>query len=224
MSRAATAASAATAVESTNVEIWRDFLLKTGQDAKNSEPFLLEYEVDAWDDDQPEIPKTETVSRRVFDVAGKFSGNKTREESFEIALRVAVHAKMCFLVTRHLPALRDAKETQSYFEEKSDASHVTLMQMVLIGTKTIKMSQTETHNVVRAVNRMIEAKTEYLQEEQYDEDWESDNAFQEAKRVVVSEDKRVHAEKEAWEKQMAKQAAPVELEATDSDSESEAAT
>lgn len=224
MPRAATAASAATAVESTDVEIWRDFLLKTGQDANNSEPFLRKYEVDAWDDDQPEIPKTETVSRRVFDVAGKFLGNKTRKESFEIALRVAVHAKMCSLVRHHLRDLKEATVTQSYFEVQSEASHVTLMQMVLIGTETIKMSEKEKNKVVCAVNRMIEAETEFLKEEQYDGDWQWDYAFQLAKKVVVSEDERVHAEKEAWEKQMAKQAAPVELEATDSDSEPEAAT
>ena len=215
MSRAATAASAATAVVRTDVENWRDFLLKIGQDASNSEPFLRKYEVDAWDDDQPEIPKMKTVSRRVFDVAGKFLGNKTREESFKKALRVAVDARMRFLVTHHLRDLRDAKMTRSYFEKESEVSHDTLMEMVLIGTKTIKMSQDEENKVVSAVNRMIEAKTEYLKEEQYDEDWQWNDAFQQAKKLVLSEDERVHAETKAWEKQMAKRAAPVELEATD---------
>ena len=224
MSRAATAATATTDFVSSDVDTWSSFLLKTRQNAENITLFLSTYNIDEWDGDGPEIEKMVPVSRPVFNLAGKFLGTQTREQSLKMALQAAVDARMCFLVTHHLGDLNDKEETRSYYENKSEVSHVTLMEMVLIGTETIKMSQTEQDNVVRAVNRMIEDKTEYLTVEQYDEAWQWDHAFQQAKRVVVSEDKRVHAETEAWEKQMAKQVAPAQLEATDSDTEPEAET
>mgnify|MGYP005626880041 CR=1 FL=1 len=229
MSRAATAASATAAtttthVVSSNVDIWSSFLLQTREHAENTTLFLDTFEIDDWDEDKPEIENKVKVSRPVFNLAGKFLGTQTREQSLKMALQAAVDARMWFLVTRHLDDLNDKEETRSYYENKSEVSHVTLMKMVLIGTETIKMSQTEQDNVVRAVNRMIEDKTEYLTVEQYDEAWQWDRAFQQAKRVVVSEDKRVQAETEAWEKKMAKQVAPAQLEATDSDTEPEAET
>jgi hypothetical protein len=213
MSRAATAASATTDVVSSDVETWGSFLLDTRRNAENEKQFLETYKIADWDCDRPEIEEEITVRRALYDPAGTYLGIKTREESFKMALQAAVDAKMRFLVTRHLDHLKDKKQTQSDYEKKSDKAHDTLMQMVLIGTEALKMSQTEKDNVVRAVNRMIEDKTEYLTVEQYDEDWQWDLPFQQAKRVVVSEDKRVHAETEAWEKKMAKQVARAQLKA-----------
>jgi hypothetical protein len=207
---------------SSDVDIWSSFLVKTREDPKNTTLFLDTYEIDDWVEDDPEIINMVQVSRVVFDLAGKFLGTQTREQSLKLALQAAVDERMCFLVTNHLKDLNNKEETLAYYENKSEVAHVTLMKMVLIGTETIKMSQTEQDNVVRAVNRMIEDKTEYLTVEQYDEDWQWNHAFQQAKRVVVSEDKRVQAETEAWEKKMVKQVAPAQLEATDSDTEPEA--